>query len=558
MTLSFLHRVDRCSGAVRALLLGAAVFIPTSAWPGMAGAQGGAPPATAPTATSLTPEQRDATWRQATKGARERDALLKKVAAGDAGGPFRPDWDSLRTWQVPPWYADAKFGIFIHWGVYSVPAFGSEWYSRRMYIPGSKEYQHHLAVYGPPDKFGYKDFIPLFKAEKYDPRAWAALFRAAGARYVVPVAEHHDGFAMYATRLSDWSALRMGPKRDLIGDLARAVRAQGLRLGLSSHRAEHDWFFGEGRKIASDVNDPRYADLYGPAEARLTAEDTGDAQMTGDFTYVSTAWLDDWLARTAELVEDYHPDLIYFDWWISHPAFRTTLPKFLAYYYNTQGRRGASAVVNYKEGALAAGSGVADVERGLMPDIQPRVWQTCTSLGDYSWGYIEGERYKSPEKVIHLLADIVSKNGNLLLNIGPRADGTIPEEAQDRLLAIGAWLKTNGEAIYGTRPWRQFGEGPARMASGSFKEGETDRPLGPEDFRFTVKGDTLYAIEMGWPQDGRAVIHALAAGETVKAVTLLDGGAGQTISFHQDGDGLHLMVPKQAPGDYAFVYRIER
>ncbi|MEA1675850.1 alpha-L-fucosidase [Nitrospirillum sp. BR 11163] len=558
MTPSFFRWAGRRFGPAGALLLGAAFLTPAGAL-----AQGAPPaapaPTAAPTATTSTPEQMDATWRQASsRAAREREALLKKVAASDAAGPFRPDWISLRTWQMPDWYADAKFGIFIHWGVYSVPAFGSEWYSRRMYIQGSKEYQHHLAVYGTPDKFGYKDFIPQFKAEKFDPRAWASLFRASGARYVVPVAEHHDGFAMYATRLSDWSALRMGPKRDLIGDLVRAVRAQGLHLGLSSHRAEHDWFFGEGRKIASDVNDPRYADLYGPAEARLTAEDTGDAQMMGDFTHVSPAWLDDWLARTAELVEDYHPDLIYFDWWISHPAFRTTLPKFLAYYYNTQSRRGGSAVVNYKEGALADGSGVADVERGLMPDIQPRVWQTCTSLGDYSWGYIEGERYKSPKKIIHLLADIVSKNGNLLLNIGPRADGTIPQEAQDSLLAIGAWLKTNGEAIYGTRPWRQFGEGPARMASGSFKEGETDKPFGPEDFRFTTKDGTLYAIEMGWPEEGKAIIHALPAGEPVKAVTLLDGGAGQALVFHQDEDGLHLVVSKRAPGDHAFVYRIER
>ncbi|MDE1148247.1 MAG: alpha-L-fucosidase [Azospirillaceae bacterium] len=519
------------------------------------------PPAvspTAPTVSTLTPAQMDAAWHKAaSRTVRERDALLKTVIAGDAEGPFRADWVSLRGYQVPQWYADAKFGIFIHWGVYSVPAFGSEWYSRRMYIKGSQEYQHHVATYGPPDKFGYKDFIPQFKAEKYDPRAWAALFRAAGARYVVPVAEHHDGFAMYATRLSDWSALRMGPKRDLIGDLARAVRAQGLHLGLSSHRAEHDWFFGDGRKIPSDVNDPRYADLYGPAEIRLTGEEVGDPQMTGDFTYVSHAWLEDWTARTAELVENYHPDLIYFDWWISNPAFRNTLPKFLAYYYNTQAKRGGSAIVNFKEGALPPTAGVMDVERGQMPDIQPHVWQTCTSLGNISWGYVENETYKSPQQVVHLLADIVSKNGNLLLNIGPKADGTIPQGVQDTLLAVGGWLKTNGEAIYGTRPWRQFGEGPTQVVSGAFQEGKT-KPFTAGDFRFTAKGDTLYAIELDWPEDDEVVIHAVQAEDAVKGVTLLDGGAGTPVTFRQDGDGLHLTVPKRPAGQFAYVYRIER
>ncbi|MBB6251158.1 alpha-L-fucosidase [Nitrospirillum iridis] len=539
---------------VRAGLMAAAMALVT---PMVVAAKPVPADATAPTADTVSPAQIDAQWQKATaKHAPERAAELKRVAEGDGQGPFRPDWASLKAYQVPQWYADAKFGIFIHWGLYSVPAFGNEWYSRNMYTKGSAAYEHHIQTYGPQAKFGYKDFIPLFTAQKYDPQAWASLFRAAGAQYVVPVAEHHDGFALYATKLSDWSAVRMGPKRDLIGDLARAVRAQGLHFGLSSHRAEHDFFFDEGRKIASDVNDPRNADFYGPAQLRVKEKGTDDADVFGDFTPVSQGWLDDWLSRSAELVDLYHPDLIYFDWWISQPNFRGTLPKFLAYYYNTQAKLGGSAIVNYKVGAFPEGAGVLDIERGQLPGIQPRVWQTCTSISNDSWGFIENDTYKTPLALIHLLADVVSKNGNLLLNVGPRADGSIPQAAQDTLTAMGGWLKVNGEAIYGTRPWHQFGEGPTEVASGSFQEGKA-KPYTAQDFRFTTKGDALYAIELGWPADGATVIHAVKADDHVTSVTLLGASGPTPLSFRQEDDGLHLVLPKQPSGDFAYVYRIE-
>ena len=212
---------------------------------------------------------------------------VRRVEAVAARGPFAPNWTSLSRFRVPPWYQDAKFGIFIHWGVYSVPAFGSEWYPRDMLRPGSPEYKHHIATYGPQDKFGYKDFIPGFKAEHFDPAAWARLFKEAGAKYVVPVAEHHDGFAMYDSDLSDWTAAKMGPHRDVIGDLARAVRADGLHFGASSHRVEHNFFLGVGREIPSDVNDPKYAAFYGPAHTWLEARE--HTPLANDFTYVSSA-----------------------------------------------------------------------------------------------------------------------------------------------------------------------------------------------------------------------------------------------------------------------------
>jgi alpha-L-fucosidase len=506
---------------------------------------------TAPTADTLSPKDADLAWQRATAQFEpQRKAMLERVAGHMDDGPFRADWASLQHYTSPPWYDDAKFGIFIHWGVYSVPAYGSEWYSRNMYVKGSAEFAHHVATYGAQSKFGYKDFIPMFKAEHFDPQAWARLFKEAGARYVVPVAEHHDGFAMYDSQLSEWTAKKMGPHRDVIGELETAIRAQGLHFGVSSHRAEHDWFFDNGRKIDSDVNDPRYAGLYGPAEAHLAKH---DEDLYNDWTYVSQAWLDDWLARTTELIDKYHPDLIYFDWWIGHPTFRNTLPKMLAYYYNQGARRGG-VVVNYKQGDFAPDAGTLDIERGQLNGIQAAHWQTDTSISNASWGYVEHDTYKSPKELIHLLVDVVSKNGNLMLNIGPRADGTIPEDAQRILRTMGAWLKANGDAIYGTRPWRTFGEGPTEVVGGSFHDTQT-RPYTAQDFRFTTRDGLLYAIELDWPEHGAAVIHSIKPSDHVRVVTLLANG--QPVAWQQQADGLHLSLPQQPVGDEAYVYRIE-
>ena len=227
-----------------------------------------------------------------------------------AQGPFRASWESLETYTVPDWYLDAKFGIFIHWGVYSVPAFDNEWYPRNMYLKDKPVFEHHIATYGPQSQFGYKDFIPKFKGEKFDANHWAELFRKAGARYVVPVAEHHDGFPMYDCSFTDWSAAKMGPRRDIVGELAAAVRKHGLHFGASSHRAEHWWFFNGGMTFDSDVKEPRFAGLYAPAQPDKTQPDK--------------AYLDDWLARTAELVDKYQPEVLWFDWWIEQPVFSPT------------------------------------------------------------------------------------------------------------------------------------------------------------------------------------------------------------------------------------------
>src|SRR5215471_18261146 len=494
--------------------------------------------ATSPTA-SEAPAVIDHQWQEASaKYSAARAEILKEVDRIGHQGPFRDDWESLQQYEVPDWYKDAKFGIFIHWGVYSVPAFGSEWYPRDMYREGSPEYKHHIATYGPQDKFGYKDFIPGFKAEHFDPDEWARLFKESGARYVVPVAEHHDGFAMYDSGLSDWTAAKMGPRRDVIGELAKAVRAAGLHFGASSHRVEHNFFLGVGRQIPSDVNDPQYAALYGPAHNWLEAKN--GTPVSNDFTFVSQAWTDDWLARSAEIVEKYHPDIVYFDWWIGQPSVRANLTKFAAFYYNASLKYGDHVgVINYKDYAIQEHSAVLDLERGQLDQIRPLHWQTDTSVSNKSWGYIENDTFKSPEFVVHQLVDIVSKNGNLLLNIGPRSDGTIPDEVQKVLREVGAWLAVNGEAIYGTRPWRVYGEGPTKVAAGSFHDTDT-ASYTSQDFRFTTKGDSLYVIGLGWPANGEAVIHSFAAqmgSAPVRSVSLL--GSDAALQFEQLGDGMH-------------------
>jgi alpha-L-fucosidase len=511
--------------------------------------------ATAPTA-SQEPASIDQTWQKvSSKYDSERATLLKRVDSLDQQGPFRADWESLQKYEVPEWYKDAKFGIFIHWGAYSVPAFGNEWYPRNMYVPGSPEYKHHIATYGPQDRFGYKDFLPMFKAEHFDPAAWAELFKKSGAKYVVPVAEHHDGFAMYDSGLSDWTAAKMGPHRDTTGELGKAVRAVGLHFGVSSHRVEHNFFLGVGRSIPSDINDPQYAAFYGPAHNWLSPP--SGVPLNDDFTYVSSAWADDWLARSAELVEKYHPDIVYFDWWIGQASIRPNLTRFAAFYYNSSLKYGGHAgVINYKDYAMQEHSAVLDLERGQLGDIRPLYWQTDTSVSNKSWGYIKDDTFKSPEFVVHQLIDIVSKNGNLLLNIGPRSDGTIAEEVQQVLLDVGAWLNVNGESIYGTRPWRIYGEGPTKVAAGSFHDTDTTRYTA-EDFRFTTKGDVLYAIGLDWPTNGEAVIHSVASTvgtERVQSVTLLDSDV--KLQFEQRADGLHVRMPAQARSKYAYALRM--
>jgi len=459
-------------------------------------------------------------------------------------GPFQPTWESLSNYRAPEWYVDGKFGIFIHWGVYSVPAFGNEWYPRNMYLQENKSFDHHVKTFGPHTQFGYRDFIPLFRAEKFDADHWAELFRKAGARFVVPVAEHHDGFAMYDCAFSEWNAVKMGPKRDIIGELAEAVRKQWLVFGVSSHRAEHWWFFDGGTQFSSDVQDGRYAGLYGPAQPR-------DTQPNQEF-------LDDWLARTCDLVDKYQPQLVWFDWWIEQPSFAPYLKQFAAHYYNRGAQWNRGVAINFKHQAFPAEVAVFDIERGQLGDINPKFWQTDTSVIKNSWGYVAERDYKTAGQIVGDLVDIVSKNGALLLNIGPRPDGTIPEEEETILLEVGRWMAVNGEAIYDTRPWKVYGEGPTQVGVGSFTDTRRQMFTG-RDVRFTAKGDALYAILLAWPERGEATIQSLASGlrlytDEIGSVTIL--GEREPLKWSRTVRGLKVKLPAEKPCDHAYVLRI--
>lgn len=421
-----------------------------------------------------------------------------------AQGPYRDTWESLEQYRVPQWYRNAKFGIFIHWGVYSVPAFGSEWYPRNMYIQDSKEYKHHIETYGKHKDFGYKDFIPMFKALKFDPREWAELFARAGAKYVVPVAEHHDGFQMYRSEISHWNAYEMGPKRDVLGELSKCCQEKGMVNGASSHRVEHWFFMGHGRDFESDIREPmERGDFYWPAMPEADHFDI-------DSTPIPTEeYLQDWLVRTCEIVDRYRPRILYFDWWIQHSSVKPYLKKLAAYYYNRAAQWGIEVAINYKHDAFLFGTAVPDVERGQFAEMKPYFWQTDTAVALNSWCYTENNQFRPAGDIICDLVDIVSKNGCLLLNIGPKADGTISEEDRAILLEIGEWLKRNGEAIYDTTVWKRYGEGPAKITEGQFTDG-IKKNFTSKDIRFTAAGDYLYATALKCSEDGTYCIQSLS------------------------------------------------
>lgn len=484
-----------------------------------------------------------------------KEEILKNVDSTIADGKFKASWDSLEEYKVPAWYEDGKFGIFIHWGVYSVPGYGNEWYPRNMYKEGSPEFEFHVKNFGPHNTFGYKDFIPMFKAEKFDADSWAELFKKSGAAFVVPVAEHHDGFQMYESALSKWNAAQMGPNRDIIGELAAAVRKQGIVFGVSSHRAEHWWFMGEGRNFDSDVCDPEYADFYGPAKSQPGIEHQWDNYKTSN---PDKAYLDDWLARTCEIIDKYEPQLLWFDWWIMNLTFKPYLKKLAAYYYNKGDEWNKGVAINYKYDAFPVGTAVFDVERGQLSGIRSVFWQTDTAVAKNSWGYTENQEYKTAGDIVCDLIDIVSKNGAMLLNVGPRPDGTIPQPDQDILLEIGRWLQVNGEAVYGTRPWKIFGEGPTKVSEGAFTD--TGRQaFTSEDIRFTTKCDAVYATVLNWPEDGSIKVKAMGkdsklVAESIKKVELV--GSEAPVEWASGDDGLKICTSGRPAVKYATVFKI--
>ena len=473
-------------------------------------------------------------------------------------GPFSPTWESLRDhYRVPAWFNHAKLGIFIHWGLYSIPAHNNEWYERHMYTTDA---QWHTEHYGSPDKFGYKDFIPLFKAEEYDPHHWADLFARAGARYVVPVAEHHDGFAMYNSDLTPWCAGKMGPKRDLVGELAAATRARNLIFGLSSHRMEHAYFGYPAPGVPNDEFDPKYAGFYGPP-----------INQPFNSASNSNAFQEDWLARVQELVDKYQPELLYFDNGVNPRAYDDVKLRAAAYFYNRAAQWNKAVTLATKDVAYLFGS-VQDFEtQSRAPKwIYPSAgWQVDDTIGHGSWGYTTGLAIRPAESIIRELFEIASLGGNLLLNISPMGDGSIPQEQQASLLGLGDWLRINGEAIYGSRPWTRFGEGPLMPPEppGDWKGGSTDQP-GPRierphlpapseaDLRFITNNGALYAIAYRWPSTNKTRITSLASPHAkIERVSLL--GHDAPLVFNQSAEALLVTHPATTASELPYALRIE-
>lgn len=472
-------------------------------------------------------------------------------------GYYKDSWESLHSYPVPKWYENAKFGIFLHWGVYSVPAFGSEWYPRLMYIEGTKEYEHHIKTYGAHKDFGYADFIPMFTAKSFDAKEWMELIKASGAKYVMPVAEHHDGFQMYDSELSDWNAAKMGPCRDVLGELKASAEQEGIVFCASSHRAENYWFFGGIRAVDSGMQE-EFQEPYGYAHPAYSKEDCMN-ELSHDIYSVpaSKEHLENWLARTCELVDKYRPKVVWFDWWIQNISFKPYLKKFAAYYYNRALEWKEEVAINYKFDAYAYQTAVFDVERGQLNSIRPRLWQTDTAVAMNSWGYTEQNEFKKPWDIVCDLIDIVSKNGCMLLNIGPKADGTISQEDKEVLLSIGNWLSMNGEAIYNTTYWQTYGEGPTQVKEGAFTDVNRER-FTSEDIRFTYNAPYLYASVLTWPESGEIRIKSLGQETFHGAVTDISVlGFESLVTYARDSKSLQIKVQEDIHTEYPVCFKIK-
>ncbi len=468
---------------------------------------------------------------------------------------YSATWDALAKHTVPKWFDEDKFGIYFHWGIYSVPAFENEWYSRNMYIEGSRANKFHNLVFGPPSKFGYKDFIPMFHAEKFNPGKWAELLRKAGARFAGPVTEHADGFSMWDSKVNKWNAAAMGPRRDIVGEMSRALRNEGLRFIATLH---HQWLWGWYPTIdkSVDASNPEYSGLYGPpapgSPFNFDKPWTELAPPTQEF-------MDVWEAKVREVVDKYRPSLIYFDSRLNIIDERH-LTSAISHYYNRAERWSEEVIVTYKEEDLPLGVGMLDIERGRLGALASYKWLTDDAIDWNSWCHVQNPSYKSADRIVDMLVDIVSKNGGLLLDITPTADGVIPEPVVERLLAIGKWLETNGEAIYGTRPRKIFGEGPTQIKPGMFGEEKTP-DFTAQDIRFTSRWKTLYAVALDWPGNSADLLikslntsGALLAKGEIANISLL--GSDAKLSWQHDAEGLRITIPPHKPGDFAYAFKI--
>jgi alpha-L-fucosidase len=510
-------------------------------------------------------------------------------------GPFEASWNSLQNYKVPDWFRDAKFGIWAHWGPQCQPEHG-DWYARSMYIEGSNDYKFHVEKYGHPSKFGFKDVINQWKAEKWDPEQLVKLYKNAGAKYFFAMANHHDNFDNYDSKYQSWNATKLGPKKDIVGGWAKAAQNNGLRFGVSVHAA-HAWSFYEKSQKADkagplagvpydgnitkqsgentwwDGYDPRelYAQRHEPS---LNGDDQATFFQQWDWSHGASKpdrkYCKKFFNRTIDLINKYNPDIVYFDDTVLplYPVSDVGL-RIAAHLYNSNLKRKGGKLEAVLTGKILDEQQrkcmVWDIERGQSNAIEPLPWQTDTCIGD--WHYdrriFEKKGYKSAKTVIHTLIDVVSKNGNLLLNIPVRADGTIDSEELAVVEGITAWMTLNGECIFGTRPWKVFGEGPASesvnpLTAQGFNEGK-GKPFSGNDYRFTAKGNMVYAIALGLPADGKAVIKSFGLNRNycngkIEHVTLV--GTEQALSYEHTADALVITLPGNLPEQVAYSFKI--
>ncbi len=515
-----------------------------------------------------------------------------------APGPFKPTWESLaQNYACPEWFRDAKFGIWAHWTAQCVPEQG-DWYARNMYLEGHAQYKYHLEHYGHPSKFGFMELDNLWKAEKWEPEKLMDLYVRAGAKYFVALANHHDNFDAYDSKYHAWNSVNVGPKKDIVGTWAKIARERGLRFGVTNH-ASHAWHWlqpaydhdregplagvpydaatltkADGKGKWWEGLDPQelYTGLRLPVPASVTDVKSAtdwhrkvDGNWWEKIPPLDNGYANNWFLRAQDLVDKYQPDLFYFD--DTGIPFEKTGLEFVAHYYNANAARNGGkvqAVMNTKhlEPGQKAGC-VEDIERGVATGILPEPWQTDTCIGDWHYNrrLFTEHKYKTAGQVIRMLADIVSKNGNLLLNVPVRGDGTIDEDEVVVLEGLAKWMAINSEAIFGTRPWKIYGEGPSvgeSVEKGTFGGARDVRskPYTAEDLRFTAKGNAVFAIMLAWPRDGKVTIRSLPKTEkAVAGVTLL--GAKQKLVWTQEADGVHVTLPPTKPGDEAWVLRVE-
>jgi alpha-L-fucosidase len=474
-------------------------------------------------------------------------AVAQKTNLPVGDGPFRPNDSSLKQYQYPEWFRDAKLGYWAHWGPQAVPRQG-DWYARKMYIEGDPDNKYHIAHYGHPSKFGYKDIIPLWKAERWDPESLMKLYKKAGAKYFVSMASHHDNFFLWDSKLHKWNAANYGPKKDVVGLWQKAAKKQGLKFGVSEHLgASYNWFqtahgadkTGPMAGVPYDGANAEYWDLY---------HTPADSSNIKEWLTNNPDWQKTWFDDVTELIDKYKPDLLYSD---SKLPFDEVGRSMLAHYYNQSVKDNTRVNVVYTCKEASNGKWAQDVERGVLDGISPFPWQTDTSIGD--WYYRTGQKYKTADEVVQLLMDIVSKNGNLLINVVQTPEGDLEQDVLDIMQNISKWIEANGEGVYATRPWKVYGEGPSTLKenqkAGRFGGVSDSRGYQAADVRYTSKGDNVYAFVMSTPDSDIRLTslgrNAKLADKEVASVTIL--GSKEKLTWKQDGDALVISKPGKLP-----------